>query len=85
MNRGLGQNPVIALPFNDGSTTLFRRSSMAVQNRIRSLRDKHASIDDAITKESARSLPDETRVSELKREKLRVKDAIVELSRGANP
>jgi hypothetical protein len=54
---------------------------MAVQNRIRSLRDKHASIDDAISKESARSLPDETRVSELKREKLRVKDAIVELSR----
>jgi hypothetical protein len=53
---------------------------MAVEDRIRSLREKHASLEEAITKETARPLPDEFKVQEWKREKLRIKDTIVELS-----
>ena len=54
---------------------------MAVEDRIRSLRDKHADLERAIDKEAARALPDEYKVSEWKREKLRIKDTIAELSR----
>ena len=58
---------------------------MAVEDRIRSLREKHASLEEAITKESARPLPDEYKVAEWKREKLRIKDTIVELQRASHP
>jgi hypothetical protein len=54
---------------------------MAVVDRIRSLRDKHADLDRAIVKETTRALPDESKVTEWKREKLRIKDTIVELER----
>jgi hypothetical protein len=54
---------------------------MAVEDRIRSLRDKHADLDRAITRESTRTLPDEFKVTEWKREKLRIKDSIAELER----
>ena len=54
---------------------------MAVEDRIRSLRDKHADLDRAIIRESARTLPDEYKVTEWKREKLRIKDSIAELER----
>ena len=39
-----------------------------------SLRDKHASLERAIDEESQRPYPDDIRLSELKREKLRIKD-----------
>ncbi len=39
-----------------------------------SLRDKHASLERAINEESQRPYPDDIRLSELKREKLRIKD-----------
>jgi hypothetical protein len=54
---------------------------MAVQDRIRSLRDKHATLERAIVKETTRALPDDNKVTEWKREKLRIKDTIAELSR----
>ncbi len=54
---------------------------MSVEDRIRSLRDKHASLDEAITREATRPSPDDFKVGEWKREKLRIKDAITELSR----
>ncbi|GGF37983.1 hypothetical protein GCM10011611_50470 [Aliidongia dinghuensis] len=54
---------------------------MAVEDHIRALRDKHANLKQAIAKETTRSLPDELKVAEWKREKLRIKDAIAELSR----
>ncbi|HLZ66730.1 MAG TPA: YdcH family protein [Aliidongia sp.] len=54
---------------------------MAVEDHIRALRDKHATIDKAILKEESRSLPDDTKVTEWKREKLRIKDQIADLSR----
>jgi hypothetical protein len=54
---------------------------MAVEDRIRSLRDKHADLERAILKECAHPLPDKTKVTEWKREKLRIKDTITELSK----
>ena len=54
---------------------------MAVEDRIRTLRERHASLEDAISRENARPLPDDFKVAEWKREKLRIKDSIVELAR----
>ncbi len=49
---------------------------MQADERIDSLRDKHASLERAIEEEHQRPLPDDIRLSELKREKLRIKDQI---------
>lgn len=57
---------------------------MAVEDRIRTLQQKHANLDQALLREAARALPDDTKVMEIKREKLRIKDSIVELSRTAH-
>jgi len=46
------------------------------------LRDKHARLEKVITAEYARPLPDEARLHELKREKLRLKDQITTLTNG---
>jgi hypothetical protein len=55
--------------------------AMAVENRIKSLREKHRALDGAIRIEAARPLPDAVKVQEWKREKLRIKDTITELDR----
>lgn len=57
---------------------------MAVEDRIRALRDKHADLERAIVKETSHTLPDDYKVAEWKREKLRIKDTIAELSRHPN-
>ncbi len=49
---------------------------MQADERIYSLRDKHASLERAIEEESERPYPDDFRLSQLKREKLRIKDQI---------
>ena len=41
---------------------------MSVEDRIRSLRDKHASLDEAITREATRPSPDDFKVGEWKRD-----------------
>jgi hypothetical protein len=58
-------------------------NNMAVADRIRSLRDKHALLEQEITREAARSLPDASRITEWKRAKLRIKDTIIDLERTA--
>ena len=52
---------------------------MTADERIDSLREKHASLEQEIEDEHHRPLPDELRLSELKREKLRIKDQIAQL------
>jgi hypothetical protein len=47
---------------------------MQTDERLDSLRDKHASLERAIEEENQRPHPDDIRLSELKREKLRIKD-----------
>ncbi len=52
---------------------------MTADDRLISLLAKHASLDEAIDDEFHRPLPDDLRLAQLKREKLRVKDEIVHL------
>ncbi len=49
---------------------------MAVDDRKDSLHVKHASLEQAIDEENLRPHPDDLRLIELKREKLRIKDEI---------
>ncbi|MGD1878341.1 MAG: YdcH family protein [Kiloniellaceae bacterium] len=49
---------------------------MPAGERIASLRTKHAAIDNALEDEEHRPHPDDLRIVELKREKLRIKDQI---------
>ncbi|WP_366555691.1 YdcH family protein [Aquibaculum sediminis] len=53
-----------------------------IEPHIEMLRDKHARIEQTISQESARPHPDEARLHELKREKLKLKDTISSLSNG---
>ncbi len=47
---------------------------MTADDRLDSLRFKHASLEREIEEEVHRPLPDELHLTELKREKLRIKD-----------
>jgi hypothetical protein len=49
---------------------------MTADERVASLRTKHAAIESAIDEENHRPHPDDLRIIELKREKLRIKDQI---------
>ena len=52
---------------------------MSLQDRIESLRARHRSLEDAIDEEFHRPLPNDDVVHDLKRQKLRIKDEIVQL------
>ncbi len=54
---------------------------MSVQDRIEALREKHALLDRAIDEEMHRPLPNQDTIHDLKRQKLRIKDQIVQLER----
>ena len=54
---------------------------MSVGDKIESLKHKHALLDAAVWREAARSVPDQTTLSVLKRQKLMIKDEIVRLGR----
>ncbi len=56
---------------------------MSVEHRIESLRSRHAARDAALRREECRPCPDVGRVSQLKRDKLWLKDEILRLSQGA--
>lgn len=51
---------------------------MITDERLDSLRVKHATLEREIEEEGHRPMPDELRLTELKREKLRIKDEIAE-------
>ena len=52
---------------------------MSVQERIEALRAKHGSLKEEIEEENQRPHPDDLRIAELKRLKLRIKDEIAVL------
>jgi len=54
---------------------------MTADERLDALRVKHATLEREIDDEIHRPLPDELRLTELKREKLRIKDEIAEHGR----
>ncbi|MFN0115008.1 MAG: YdcH family protein [Paracoccaceae bacterium] len=52
---------------------------MSTEARLRSLEDRHGSLDRRITEEEIRPLPDTEELHRLKREKLRIKDEMERL------
>ena len=52
---------------------------MSLQDRIETLRAKHHHLEEAIEREITRPLPNMDAVSDLKRQKLRIKDEIFQL------
>lgn len=53
---------------------------MSVQNHIAALKKKHADLDDEIRAAEARPGSDDLEIAALKKEKLRIKDEIHQLS-----
>jgi hypothetical protein len=54
---------------------------MSPQDHIEALKAKHAELERAIDEENKRPLPNQDAVSDLKRQKLRIKDEIFQLER----
>jgi hypothetical protein len=54
---------------------------MSEKDRIEALKEKHAALERAIDEENCRPLPNDDVLSELKRQKLRIKDEIYQLER----
>ena len=52
---------------------------MSIEKHLEALEAKHAALDVALEEESARPLPDQTKISELKRQKLKIKEEIAEI------
>ena len=50
---------------------------MSLQDHIHSLKQKHASLEAQLTEEESRPHPDDTLISEIKRQKLRIKDELM--------
>jgi hypothetical protein len=53
---------------------------MAMEERVETLRARHARLEHEIDEETHRPLPDQVHVTELKRQKLRIKEEISRLS-----
>lgn len=58
---------------------------MALQDHLESLHAKHAHLEALIDEELHRPLPDQTRLSRLKKEKLRIKEQLERLRRQTEP
>jgi hypothetical protein len=54
---------------------------MIMADRIEALKSKHAGLEEALEEENSRPRPDDSTIAQIKREKLRVKDEIAELSK----
>ena len=53
---------------------------MAIDDRIETLKTKHADLEQQITAENTRPHPDEGLISDLKKQKLRIKDELAKLA-----
>ncbi len=53
---------------------------MALDDRVRTLQDKHADLDRMLDEEAGRPMPDTVVVHDLKRQKLAIKDEIAHLT-----
>jgi len=63
-------------------TVTGEETTMTLQDRMETLRVRHAELEEAVRCESARPLPDEQHLADLKRQKLRLKDMIALLAHG---
>ncbi len=53
---------------------------MSLQDRIESLKAKHAALDSAIVQEAQRPLPNNVAIADMKRQKLRIKEELTRCS-----
>jgi len=53
---------------------------MAMDDLLESLKSKHAELDQMITRENTRPHPDDVLISDLKKQKLRIKDELTKLA-----
>lgn len=52
-----------------------------IQNRLTALKEKHAQLDALIAEENTHPHPDDTRIHEYKKQKLKVKEEIEEIEK----
>ncbi|MEO0342867.1 MAG: DUF465 domain-containing protein [Pseudomonadota bacterium] len=52
---------------------------MSIEGRIAELERKHKALEDALIKEEKHAAPNDTKISEMKREKLKIKEALEKL------
>ncbi len=57
---------------------------MSLQDRLEALRARHRSLEEAIDQEISRPMPNVDMLSDLKRQKLRIKDEIFSLEHTAH-
>ena len=57
---------------------------MSSQDRIETLRERHAALERAIDEESRHPFPNQDAISDLKRQKLRIKDELYVLERASS-
>ncbi len=53
---------------------------MNVEEQVASLKARHAELEEALTQENARPLPDAATIADLKKRKLRIKDELAKLT-----
>ncbi|MBF0355650.1 MAG: DUF465 domain-containing protein [Alphaproteobacteria bacterium] len=53
---------------------------MSIEDRLESLRTKHAALENELEDETRRPHPDDVHIHDLKRQKLRLKDEMLRLS-----
>lgn len=53
---------------------------LTLEDRIKSLEEKHSELDSALKEEEARPLPDSLAIATLKRRKLAIKDELADLT-----
>jgi hypothetical protein len=71
----------VALAFQGRNACDDGGRMMSVTEHLDSLKSKHLDLEQLIEQEEARPRPDEVKIHELKRQKLRIKDEIAELAR----
>jgi len=69
---GAGDNKIFSL-------ANLRKGNMELETRVSALTSKHIELEHAIDQETQHPMPDSLRISEWKREKLRIKDEIYRL------
>lgn len=57
-----------------------KKETASLNERVKSLKGKHATLEQALLEETNRPLPDSMAIARLKRAKLAIKDEIVRLS-----
>ena len=53
---------------------------MNVEEQVASLKARHAELEEALSQENARPLPDAATIADLKKRKLRIKDELARLT-----